>query len=152
MDQDKLHLVVTAAVRKALAIRSEIPEMEASLVGVTLQRQIGPRENKTRLSIRDITDDRGPNFRVMFAKEGAPRAFLDLIVQIRFGQGEGLVWLEGMGQQHLNEGREPGLEAARARAQKRCTVILQEAEHAIRAPESWLRSLELNQGTTLPSW
>ena len=52
MDQDKLHLLVTAAVREALATRNENPEMAASLVGATLQRQIGPRDNKMRLSIR----------------------------------------------------------------------------------------------------
>ena len=131
MDQDKLHLVVTAAVREALATRNENPEMAASLVGATLQRQIGPRDNKMRLSIRDITDERGPNFRIMFAKEGAPGAFQGLIVPIRFGQGDGLIWLEGMGQQQLNEGREPGMEAARARAQKRCTAIMQEAEQVL---------------------
>lgn len=133
MDQDKLHLVVAAAVRKALALRSGSHEMAmaASMVGVALQRQMGPRGSKIRLSVRDIIDDRGPNFRVMFAKAEAPKAFLDLIVPIHFGQGGGLIWLEGMAQQHVNTGQEPGLEAAKARAQKRCTAILQEAERVL---------------------
>ena len=144
MDQDQFCLVVAAAARKALALRSDSPEMGASLVGVALQRQIGPKDNKTRLSIGDIADARGPNFRVMFSRGGAPNAFPDLIVPIGFGQGEGpgssLIWLEGIAQQHLNEGRESGLEAAKERVQKRGKVIVQEAEHVLSMVEDIARA------------
>ena len=135
MTEDQLSLLIAAAVRKALALRSDSPEVGASLVGVALQRQIGPRDNKIRLPMEDITDVRGPNFRVMFSQAGAPKALQDLIVPIGFGLDEGLgsslVWLEGVAQQHLNVGREPGIAAAKERVQERSKAIMQGTERVL---------------------
>ena len=113
-------------------------------MGVALQRQIGPKESKIRMSVEDIVDPRGPNFRVMFSRETAPKALQDLIVQISFGLAEGadngLVWLEGAALQLSNIGREPGLDAAISRVKERAKTIMQGAEQALSLVEDIARA------------
>ena len=144
MTEDQLNLLVAAAVRKALALRGDSVEVGASLVGVALQRQIGPKESKIRMSVEDIVDPRGPNFRVMFSRETAPKALQDLIVQISFGLAEGadngLIWLEGAALQLSNIGREPGLDAAISRVKERAKTIMQGAEQALSLVEDIARA------------